>query len=135
MVGKLSVGPIGDKVEPTRMMAVYLLIIAVGTLCSAFAKSQAMMVAYYLLLGLGFGGVTTTMPVAISNYFGNASFAKNIGVAQLTTTIFSSTLPLIAGVVFDNTGTYVGVYIVAAVILVVTAALAVMVKIPKNSNN
>ena len=133
MVGKLSVGPIGDKVEPTRMMAVYLLIIAVGTLCSAFAKSQAMMVAYYLLLGLG--GVTTTMPVAISNYFGNASFAKNIGVAQLTTTIFSSTLPLIAGVVFDNTGTYVGVYIVAAVILVVTAALAVMVKIPKNSNN
>ena len=47
MVGKLSVGPIGDKVEPTRMMAVYLLIIAVGTLCSAFAKSQAMMVAYY----------------------------------------------------------------------------------------
>lgn len=44
MVGKLSVGPIGDKVEPTRMMAVYLLIIAVGTLCSAFAKSQAMMV-------------------------------------------------------------------------------------------
>lgn len=66
---------------------------------------------------------------------GNASFAKNIGVAQLTTTIFSSTLPLIAGVVFDNTGTYVGVYIVAAVILVVTAALAVMVKIPKNSNN
>ena len=46
MVGKLSVGPIGDKVEPTRMMAVYLLIIAVGTLCSAFAKSQAMMVAY-----------------------------------------------------------------------------------------
>lgn len=49
MVGKLSVGPIGDKVEPTRMMAVYLLIIAVGTLCSAFAKSQAMMVAYYAL--------------------------------------------------------------------------------------
>lgn len=67
MVGKLSVGPIGDKVEPTRMMAVYLLIIAVGTLCSAFAKSQAMMVAYYLLLGLGFGGVTTTMAIKIEN--------------------------------------------------------------------
>ena len=115
-------------------MAAYLLIIAVGTICSAFAKSQAMMVAYYLLLGIGFGGVTTSMPVAISNYFGNSSFAKNIGVAQLTTTIFSSTLPLIAGAVFDSTGSYVGVYVAATVILVVTAVLAVMVKIPKNAD-
>ncbi|HET9445043.1 MAG TPA: MFS transporter, partial [Steroidobacteraceae bacterium] len=55
-LGSLSLGPLGDRIGRRAAMAGSLLIVAAGSLASAFAGNPGELVLYRFLTGIGIGG-------------------------------------------------------------------------------
>lgn len=131
LIGKLVTGFIADTVEPVRILGVALVVLVIGVLCGAWASNPAMIYLYYICTGLGFGTIATNLPTTVANYFGTTAFSKNLSTVMLTTTILSSIIPIMAGMLFDATGMCTMAFIVTAIIVAVCAVCAFLVRIPK----
>ena len=73
------------------------------------------------------------MPTAFANYFGIEHFPKIMGNVLLLLSVFSALVPVIAGVVFDMTGTYVVMFLAVAVVCAVGGVANLLVRFPKKS--
>lgn len=133
VAGKLLFGIVSDRIEPVRLMVVSTVVIALGVFAGAGAQNEMMVYAFYLCVGLGFGGVNAVFPTAMANYFGAYAFSKNQGTGILVTTAIASTLPILAGSIYDATGYCAPAFYATAVIAIVCAVCGLLVKIPKKT--
>ena len=117
----LVIAPLADRIEPARILGVCALLAAVGAFLAFMCAPGGAVVlyAYYILLGIGFGGNTSVMPTAFANYFGIEDFPKIMGMVLLLLSVFSALVPLIAGAVFDAIGTYAPMFLAVAVVAVI----------------
>ena len=129
----LVIAPLADRVEPARILGVCALLTALGAFLAFICGpgDVALLYAYYILLGIGFGGNTSVMPTAFANYFGIEHFPKIMGIVLLLLSVFSALVPLIAGAIFDATGTYVAMFLAVAVVGVVGGFASLLVPFPK----
>lgn len=134
IIGKLVISLLADIIEPIRIIGAALVVIVIGILCAALATNDAMVYAYYICTGLGFGTIATNLPTTIANYFGLTAYPKNLSTIMLTTTIISSIIPLMAGALYDATGFATTAFFVTAGIVAVCAVCAFLVRIPKRTN-
>lgn len=131
----LVIAPLADRIEPVRILGVCAFLTAIGAALAFVCApgSVAVLYAYYILLGIGFGGNTSVMPTAFANYFGIEHFPKIMGNVLLLLSVFSALVPVIAGVVFDMTGTYVVMFFAVAVVCAVGGVANLLVRFPKKS--
>lgn len=129
----LVIAPLADRIEPARILGVCALLAAVGAFLAFMCAPGGAVVlyAYYILLGIGFGGNTSVMPTAFANYFGIEDFPKIMGMVLLLLSVFSALVPLIAGAVFDAIGTYAPMFLAVAVVAVVGGVASLLVPFPK----
>ena len=129
----LVIAPLADRIEPARILGVCALLTAVGAFLAFICApgSVAVLYAYYILLGIGFGGNTSVMPTAFANYFGIDHFPKIMGVVLLLLSVFSALVPLIAGAVFDSIGAYTPMFLAVAAIGAVGGVASLAVPFPK----
>ena len=80
--GGLVFGMIGDKLGRTRTMAITVLIYAVFTGLSGFAKGYYDFAAYRFLTGLGIGGEFAAGAALVSEVFPAHARAKALGIMQ-----------------------------------------------------
>lgn len=129
----LVIAPLADRIEPARILGVCALLTALGALLAFVCApgSAVVLYAYYILLGIGFGGNTSVMPTAFANYFGIEDFPKIMGMVLLLLSVFSALVPLIAGAVFDAIGAYTPMFLAVAVIAVIGGVASLLVPFPK----
>ncbi len=130
----LVIAPLADRIEPARILGVCGLIAGVGAFLAFICDpgNIAILYAYYILLGIAFGGNTSVMPTAFANYFGIEQFPKIMGMVLLLLSVFSALVPVIAGAVFDMTGTYTVMFMAVAIICVVGGIASLLVRFPKH---
>ena len=131
LLGKLLLGMVSDRIEPIRLIVASTVILVVGILAGAAAQNEAMLFAFYVCVGFGFGGVNAVFPTAMANYFGASSFSKNLGTGIMITTVVASALPIASGAVFDATGTCTIAFYLTAGIVAACAACGLFVRIPR----
>lgn len=134
IIGKLVISLLADIIEPIRIIGAALIVIVVGILCAALATNDAMVYAYYICTGLGFGTIATNLPTTIANYFGLTAYPKNLSTIMLATTIISSIIPLMAGALYDATGFATTAFFVTAGIVAACTVCAFLVRIPKRTS-
>jgi len=105
ILGKLFFGGLGDRLDHR-----YLYWLAAGSMSAAMILLQGHPPVWLLTLGvvcvgLAGGGILPMMGLVHGARFGIASFGRVMGLMMLTIT-FSSLGPLLAGWIFDNTGSY-----------------------------
>lgn len=129
----LVIAPLADRIEPARILGVCALLAAVGAFLAFMCAPGGAVVlyAYYILLGIGFGGNTSVMPTAFANYFGIEDFPKIMGMVLLLLSVFSALVPLIAGAVFDAIGTYAPMFLAVAAVAVIGGVASLLVPFPK----
>ena len=129
------IAPLADRIEPVRILGICAFLTAIGAALAFVCApgSVVILYAYYILLGIGFGGNTSVMPTAFANYFGIEHFPKIMGNVLLLLSVFSALVPVIAGVVFDMTGTYVVMFLAVAVVCAVGGVANLLVRFPKKS--
>lgn len=79
------------------------------------------------LQGLSFGTVLVLVPVLVCDAYGHTNFGKYFGYMQLGSSLSSIVFPLLAGVVYDVSSTFVWTFASMSVMMFVSAILLVFV--------
>ena len=107
-IGRIIVGGMFDKYGATKTMvnvAVSFLASAVLLILAKVTGNFALLVAAFLMTGFSYGGVTPTNAAFISSVFGQKHYAVNFSLIN-TNLLFASFGSLIAGSLYDSTGSY-----------------------------
>lgn len=105
-LGQLLGGLLGDRFSKRLICAACMAMHAIGLLLVAYATGLAMVIAFAVLHGLGWGMRGPLMQALRADYFGRASFGVIMGLSTLITMFGNITGPLIAGALADSTGSY-----------------------------
>ena len=107
LFGRLS-GSLGDFMAPTRVLALALLVTAVGL--SVFVSATSAVVAYpcVFAIGVAYGAAYTSEVVVFGWFFGRAAFVGTTGVRLALVGVIGALGPALAGAAADRTGSYAG---------------------------
>jgi len=87
-----------------------------GMLCFGYASSAGtwLLVPFLVLFGIGYGGSNVLRPSLVREYFGRANFGSILGLMLGINMIGGIIGPPLAGWVYDNWGSYQGIWFVFA---------------------
>ena len=133
-VGRVFFGGIYDKrgYRITMILDMVLFVIA-GLLLFFALKSNLfiMIILGFVVGGFAYGGVTPTNSAIISDFFGRTNYSKNFSIIN-TNLLIASFGSVIAGKLFDNTGSYLSTIIMLIALVIVGFVVFAGLKRPKS---
>ena len=119
MCGNISGGLLGDRVNKRMLVVTCMVMHCAGLLLLSHATNLWMVLAFTVIHGLAWGWRGPQMTAIRADYFGRSAFGKIMGASNLVIIFGTISGPLIAGLVYDQTGTYrIGFDILATIALV-----------------
>ena len=108
LIGRLGFGFLGDFTDKRYLMAIAFVIQAIGVFMFSFIDADRiwLIVPFLLIYGTGFGGPIPVRPALQADYFGIRNFGAIFGFMALMGMLGGIFSPVIAGWVFDITGSY-----------------------------
>jgi MFS family permease len=106
MIGTLAGGWIGDHGSKRLMAFCCMGMHAVGMLLLSHAVNTWMVVAFVVIHGAAWGMRGPQMAALRADYFGRASFGAIMGISNMVVILGAIAGPLIAGYLYDQTGSY-----------------------------
>jgi len=94
-------------------------------------QSMVSLYTFFILYGLGMGASFTLTPAIRSRYFGRKSFGTIAGVSRAIIMPVGVIGPVLAGFIFDRTGSYMTAFILFAVLLCISSIIMASVAPPK----
>ena len=88
------------------------------------------MIGFYLY-GFGYGGTIPISSFLWARYFGRRHIGAVRGVGRPITLLFSTSGPIATGAFFDVTGSYVGAFLILAIIYLLGAVVVNLSKVPR----
>ena len=128
--GRLGLGWLGDVHDRRKVTAGAIAMMGVGTLCFGYASTAGawLLVPFIVLVGIGYGGCNVLRASLMREYFGRTNFGAIFGLIMGISTLGNITGPLLAGWVFDNWGSYQGIWFAFAALGIV--ALISLLTVP-----
>ena len=128
IAGRLGFGWLGDRFDRRRLAAIGFAMMGLGTLCFAYAAptSPWLLILFVALFGIGYGANNVLRPSLVRELFGRTSFGAVLGFMIGINMLGGIVGPPLAGWVFDNWGSYQGIWLlfaglgVAAVVSILT---------------
>jgi MFS family permease len=118
MCGNISGGLLGDRVNKRMLVVVCMAMHCAGLLFLSHAVNFAMVLAFVVIHGLAWGWRGPQMTAIRADYFGRSAFGKIMGASNMIIILGTISGPLIAGYMYDQTGSYkIGFDILAAIAL------------------
>ena len=116
IIGRLLFGYLGDRVEKRTLFMVCYAMVSAGTLVLMVAHTMPVTFLFIALFGIGYGGAIPLDPAIRAEYFGRAAFAKIQGIMSPLIMVSSATGPVLAGYIFDISGSYRSSFFITALI-------------------
>jgi len=131
-IGRVIFGGLYDKLGQKKTMflnlALYLVSVLI-TIVGLNLGSLALVVVGYIAFGLSYGGVTPTNSAFIMDFFGVKNYPVNFSIINLNLLIasFGGTL---AGTIYDMQGSYLSIFIIMVVAIILAAVCTLLIKRP-----
>ena len=108
ILGRFFFGWMSDRIGDAKYASVIgFLLMAAGMFLLVKTTSVAMLFAYALLFGFGYGSIAVMMPFLLADRFGRYVLGSSYGVLTFFSVgIGGSAGPMIAGYIYDLTGSY-----------------------------
>jgi MFS family permease len=106
-VGRPLGGWIAGRVGSRLVIIVCMLMHATSLLALAYSSSVAVIVGFAVANGLAWGARVPVIVTMRAEYFGSKSFGAIMGLSTSVVTVASVSAPLLAGLSYDLTGSYV----------------------------
>jgi MFS family permease len=113
IIGKLTLGPLSDKVGRIRVMMLCSTLIAVGSLGMAFGQG-IILVVLTAVFSLGYGAAWSMYAASASDYFSKQYAGSTVGLWTVYLGVGSILSPVLAGWIADTTGTLAWSFVLAA---------------------
>lgn len=127
IVGRFGFGWLGDRVGKKRkqLSASGLIIMVLALVIFEFISTgwTWLLVPFLILFGIGYGGNVTMLGVLLREYFGRSNFGAIIGVMWGILMLGNVAGPPVAGWVYDNWGSYQGVWLAFAALAFIGAII------------
>ena len=110
--GRLGLGWLGDKVNRKMVLVGALAAMSLGIFCFGYTSIAGawLLVVFIILFGVGYGGSISLRPSLVREYFGRSSFGTVFGLITGITMLGGIIGPPLAGWVYDNWGSYQGIW-------------------------
>jgi MFS family permease len=110
MVGRISMGTANDKIGGKRSLTICFIILLCGLFWLQIADRAWMLFLFATVYGFSHGGFFTVMSLIVAELFGTGSHGLLFGLVLFSGTIGGTIGPVLAGRMFDVTGSYQGVF-------------------------
>ncbi len=124
MGGRVVSGWLGDRLNTKQVYSFFLILMIIGTVVFAYAVPGRWwaLVLFVIFYGLGAAGNMTLRPVLLRKYFHSGKFGTILGIADAVMMFGQAGVP-IAGWAFDVWGTYRGIWLIYAGVVLVGVIL------------
>ena len=128
IAGRLTVGTFADRIGGRNAYVVCLVPLVTSLLILMVVDTYMALFAVVALYGFGHGGLFTVVSPTVAEYFGTRTHGAIYGGIYLFGTLGGAVGPIMAGRVFDLTGSYE--YAFSALALMGAGALLLMASLP-----
>lgn len=136
MAGRFAAGWVSEHFpHPHCILAICLLMQAAGTGFLMYFPGVGTwgLAGFVLLFGLGYGGMIVLWPLTVGHDFGRQAFGAIAGVlGTIGLSIGGASGPIIAGAIFDNTGSYHWAFAGCVTIFIIGAGAAISAPEPRD---
>ena len=130
IAGRLVMGKVGDKIGHERAMIICLLPVAGALFWLQIAKNLWMLYLFAAVYGLGHGGFFALISPLIAQFFGTRSHGAIFGIVIAVGAIGGAIGPLLAGYMFDVTGSYRLPFLIVAGLSIAALILTMSLRSP-----
>ncbi|MFH0768184.1 MAG: MFS transporter [Chloroflexota bacterium] len=130
IIGQLMCGTLAIRFEGRYLAVVCFVGFAVGMTILMNVRSLPFIYLHTVLSGISYGGLLVLMPVLIGAYFGRGHYPQIMGWTAPIPTLFGAGGPLLAGFIYDSTGSYRQAFVVMLVFLGVGMVCALLARPP-----
>jgi len=129
--GRLAFGWLGDKFSMKVLLFLLCLMQAAGIYIFIHASTMALLYLFVVVYGLGYGGVIPLTWAFRGDLFGRRNFATIAGIMTPLTAAGGIAGPVIAGYVFDVSGSYSVVFYAFMIMISLSGLLFLFIRQPK----
>ncbi len=139
LIGRMSVGWIGDRVDKRWFLAGSYSLMGMGILALALVNSELLdaswlrftpLPIFVLGFGVGFGISVPLRFTMLADYVGRRSFASLLGLTGTVGEIFAASGPIFVGLTYDITGSYRPAFFILAAAIAVAVPLSFSLEKP-----
>jgi len=133
IAGRLTIGTLFDRLGGRRSLCICFVILLASFVLLQVAETPWMLFVFAMVYGFAHGGFFTVMSPALAEFFGTGSHGVIFGIVLFSGTIGGATGPLLAGRLFDMTGSYAVIFMILTAFGVLGLLLALALT-PINAN-
>ena len=133
MLGRFTMGTVNDGIGGRRSLIICFVILIGGLVWLQLSKSILMLFVFATIYGFAHGGLFTVISPTVAELFGTGSHGLLFGLVLFSGTLGGAIGPLMAGRIFDVTGSYRLVFIVLTAMALVGIGLVGTLRPPVKS--
>jgi MFS family permease len=106
IVGRFVMGTAGDRIGTKSSLVICFLLLLSGLIWLQFSTTLWMLLLFAVIHGFAHGGFFTLISPLLADFFGTRSHGAIFGVLTFVSAIGAAVGPVMAGYMFDTTGSY-----------------------------
>ena len=130
MLGRFTMGTLNDRIGGKRSLITCFIILVCGLVWLQLANGAGMLFLFAVIYGFAHGGLFTIMSPTVAELFGTASHGLLFGIVLFSGTLGGALGPLMAGHIFDLTGSYRLVFLILTAMALVGFILITTLRPP-----
>lgn len=132
-VGRVLSGFLSDRIGRTRTMVLAFVLQAINMFCFAHYTTPNLLIFGAAFTGLCYGTIFTLFPATTADFYGIRNLGVNYGIVFTGFGVAGVVGPIIGGRIRDLSGSYANSYTASAILLLIGAVLALLVKPPRRA--
>ena len=132
MVGKVILGNLSDRIGSHSTLVICYGMAGLSMVWLIFARELWALYLFAAALGFFYGGWIPMQAAFVGSIFGLGSMGAILGALQMGTSIAGPTGALMAGYIYDVTGSYYYAFVTGAVLFFTASTLIFLVRKPEN---
>ena len=128
IIGRATMGGIADRIGVKSALIISFAILAASFIWLVVAKEMWMLYLFGVILGYAYGALSPLVSPMVAEFFGLTAHGAIFGVTFLWGTIGEAIGPVVAGWVFDVTGSYQWAFLLCAAVSVLGIILSLLLR-------
>jgi MFS family permease len=134
LIGRLGLGFLGDFINKRYLIAISFALQAIGLFLFSLIDADRiwLIVLFLLTYAPGYGAVISLRPAMQADYYGAKNFGAIAGLIMMVSMLGGIASPVVAGWIFDVTGSYRLAWRIFSITVVPAVPLILSARAPHN---
>lgn len=132
IVGRIVMGSASDRIGSRPALIICFVLLTAALAWLLVARELWVLHLFAIVFGFGYGGMSALMPPTVVELFGLRSHGVVLGVITFITTAGGAIGSLMAGSVFDITGSYRVAFLICAALSIIGIILSALLRLPSS---